>query len=95
MIGLRGLGLTYVIALAVLPFLLLVIWALMDALVRPDSQWAAADQNKTAWVIGLLAGPALLFPVGVMVSLVYLFGIRGRLARVARGYTPSPPVPPA
>ena len=86
-----GLGFFY---LLLLPFVALAVWGLMDALIRPDSHWAAADQNKTAWVIALLAGPAVLFPVGIMVSLVYLFGIRPRLTRVARGYTPSARVPP-
>jgi len=79
-----------------LPSLALAIWATMDALVRPDSQWAEADQSKTAWVIGLLVGPIALFPVGVMVALVYLFGIRSRLTSAARGYGASlSRVPPA
>ena len=80
--------------LLLVPYLALTLWAVMDALVRPDSHWMAADQNKVAWVIGLLAGPVALFPVGIMVSLVYLFGIRSRLTRVAGGYTPTVRVPP-
>jgi hypothetical protein len=80
--------------LLLIPFLALVVWAIMDALVRPDSHWAEADQNKTAWVIALLGGPVVVFPVGIMVSLVYLFGIRPKLTRVARGYTPRARVPP-
>ncbi len=80
--------------LLLVPFLLLVVWAVMDALIRPDSEWRAADQNKIAWVIALLAGPVMLFPVGIMVSLVYLLGIRSRLTRVAGGYTPTVRVPP-
>ena len=90
-------GLTFEVGffyLLLLPFVALAVWALMDALIRPDSHWEAADQHKTAWVIGLLAGPAVLFPVGIMVSLVYFFGIRPKLTRVARGYTPSARVPP-
>ena len=88
-----GLGPSFLLLL-ILPFFGVALWAIMDALVRPDSQWREADQNKTAWVIGLLAGPFVLFPVGIMVSLVYLFGIRARLSRVARGYTPTARVPP-
>jgi hypothetical protein len=80
--------------LLLVPFLLLVVWAVMDALIRPDSEWRAADQNKIAWVIALLAGPVMLFPVGIMVPLVYLVGIRSRLTRVAGGYTPTVRVPP-
>ena len=80
--------------LLLVPFLILAIWAVMDALIRPDSHWAAADQNKTAWVIGLLAGPVTLFPVGIMVPLVYLVAIRSKLTRVAAGYTPTVRVPP-
>ena len=71
------------------PCVLLAVWGAMDALVRPDSQWAVADQNKTAWVVGMLFGPIALFPVGIMVPLVYLFGIRSRLTGVARGYGAS------
>ncbi len=89
-----GFGVSF-IYLLLLPFYALAVWAIMDALLRPDSQWREADQNKTAWVMALLAGPIVLFPVGIMVSLVYLFGIRSRLTRVARGYTPTAPVPPA
>src|SRR5947209_19496832 len=40
--------------LLLVPFLLLVVWAVMDALIRPDSEWRAAEQNKIAWVIALL-----------------------------------------
>ncbi len=87
-----GVGFFYML---LLPFLALIVWAVMDALLRPDSDWAAADQNKTAWVIALLGGPVIVFPVGIMVSLVYLFGLRTRLARVARGYTPTTRVPGA
>ena len=81
------------LVLLILPFLVLALWAIMDALVRPDSQWREADQNKTAWVIALLAAPFVLFPVGIMVSLVYLFGIRSRLARVARSNSPIAHLP--
>lgn len=76
------------------PALLLAVWGTMDALVRPDSQWADADQNKTAWVVGMLFGPIALFPVGVMVPLVYLFGVRSRLTGAARGYGASLPRTP-
>ena len=89
-----GFGLSF-LYLLLLPVLALIVWAIMDALVRPDSHWTAADQNKTAWVIGLLGGPVVIFPIGIMVSLVYLFGIRPKLARVARGSTPTALIPPA
>ena len=82
------------LVLLLLPFFALTLWAVVDALGRPDSDWAAADQNKTAWTIGLLAGPVVLFPIGIMVTLVYLFGIRPRLTRVARGHTPAARVRP-
>ena len=78
-----GAGVLFVVAL---PFLGLALRAVMDALVRPDSHWTAADQNKTAWVLGLLAGPVVLFPVGIMVSLGYTPTVRvpqGRQRRQA------------
>lgn len=83
-----------VLLLPLVPFLGLALWAVMDALIRPDSHWAAADQSKIAWVLGLLLGPVALFPVGIMVSLVYLVGIRSRLTKVAGGYRPTVRMPP-
>jgi hypothetical protein len=65
-----------VIILVLLLLLVLPIWAIVDALLRPDSQWAAADQNKVAWVVALAVATFLLGPVGLVVAIVYLVSVR-------------------
>jgi membrane glycosyltransferase len=72
----RHLGLIEVIFLVSLVLLFIPIWAIVDALLRPDSQWAAADQNKVAWVVALAVTTFLLGPVGVVLAIVYLVSVR-------------------
>ena len=60
------------------------VWAVVDASLRPDSQWAAADQNKLVWVLvlglGILAGP-----VGFVLAIVYFASVRPKLNRASSG----------
>ncbi len=71
-----------VIVLVVLVLLLVPIWAIVDAATRPDSQWAAASQSKTLWVVLLVSG--LFLPgVGFVLLVVYLASIRPQLKRAA------------
>jgi hypothetical protein len=72
----RHLGLIEVIFLVSLVLLFIPIWAIVDALLRPDSQWTAADQNKVAWVVALAVTTFLLGPVGVVLAIVYLVSVR-------------------
>lgn len=50
------------------------IWSLIDVLKRPDTQWENAGQNKTIWVIVLVA----LGPLG---TILYLLTARATLKR--------------
>jgi Protein of unknown function (DUF2516) len=76
-----SLGLVEVIFVASLVLLVVPIWAIVDALLRPDSQWAAADQNKVAWVVALAVTTFLLGPVGLIVAIVYLVSVRPKFRR--------------
>ena len=57
------------LALVVLP-----IWGIVDAAMRPGSVWAAAGQNKVVWVV------VQLF-LGALGSAVYFLVIRPQLKR--------------
>lgn len=59
--------------------LALVVWNVIDVAQRPESQFAAAGQNRTLW----LALPIVLTFVGVgwIVSLIYFLAIRPKVIR--------------
>jgi Protein of unknown function (DUF2516) len=59
------------------------LWALIDALVRPDWAWQQASQNKVAWAVAL-AVSLLLFLIGTVIGIVYLATVRSQLAKVQR-----------
>jgi len=62
-----------------LAILALVIWAIVDVSRRPTS--VLSRGAKTAWIVGLVAGTLLFSIAGVVVAIVYLVGVRPRLAR--------------
>lgn len=71
------------------PFLILAligpilsIWALVDALGRPDWAWQASGQSKTVWVVLNVIGILLC---GIVIGLIYLVGIRPKVAMAQRG----------
>jgi hypothetical protein len=68
-----------VIVLLILAVVALPVWAIVDAIIRPDSAWAAADQNKTLWVVMLIVGTFALGPVGLVLAIVYLASIRPKM----------------
>jgi hypothetical protein len=51
------------------------LWGIIDAATRPDSQWAAASQNKVAWIL-------LQVFLGIIGAAVYLLAIRPKLMAV-------------
>lgn len=67
------------ILLVVLVFLVIPVWAIIDAIIRPGGQWAAADQNKVLWIVLLVVGTFVLGPVGLVLSIVYFVSIRPKL----------------
>jgi len=79
-----GLGPVELVVLVVaVPLLVLPIWAIVDAMARPDSQWAAADQSKTLWIVVLVVGTFALGPVGLVLAVVYFVSVRPKLQRAA------------
>jgi len=59
------------------------IWALIDALIRPDAAWRQAGQRQVVWAVAI----ALTLPVclvGTVVALVYLIAIRPQIAAAQR-----------
>lgn len=72
-----GLGPTeLVIILTILPLLVLPIWGVVDAAMRPDSAWSAAGRSKVAWVVLQLVfwGPG---------AIVYFAAVRPKLKAAA------------
>jgi hypothetical protein len=55
----------------------LVVWAIVDAARQP----ALSSGAKAGWIIGLVVGTFLFGVVGLVIALVYLVGVRPRLAR--------------
>lgn len=51
------------------------LWGIIDAAVRPDSQWRAANQNKIVWVL-------LQIFLGIIGAIVYFAAIRPKLKAV-------------
>jgi len=54
------------------------VWAIVDAARRPDWAWQASGQNRTLWLILNVVG---LFVCGLVIGLVYLLGIRPKVAQ--------------
>ncbi len=57
--------------------LALVIWAIVDVARQP----ALSSGAKAGWIIGLVLGTFLFGVVGLVAALVYLVGVRPRLAQ--------------
>ena len=54
-------------------------WALVDVCMRPADAFRAAGQNKTLWLVGILA--AWVVALGWLVGWVYVIAIRPKVAR--------------
>lgn len=58
------------------------IWALVDAIGRPEWAWQASGQSKTLWVVLNVIGILLC---GIVIGLIYLVGVRPKVAMAERG----------
>ena len=65
-----------VIVLVLLLGFVIPLWGIIDAAVRPDSQWAAASQSKVAWIL-------LQVFLGVIGTGAYVLAVRPKLVAVA------------
>ena len=59
-------------------------WALLDTAHRPEWVWALAGRRRVAWLTAILFG-ALVVPVGLVVSSIYLLRVRPELADAESG----------
>ena len=51
----------------------------IDAALKPDAAWQAADQNKVVWVLLQVVGALIFALVGFIAALVYFFAIRPKV----------------
>lgn len=56
----------------------------LHAAMRPDSAWAAADQNKILWVALQLGGLLIFFVPGVLAAVLYWLSVRPKVSRAER-----------
>jgi hypothetical protein len=59
-------------------------WAMLDTAHRPEWVWALTGRRRVAWLAAILFG-AVVVPVGLVVSLVYLVRVRPELADAETG----------
>lgn len=74
-----------------------IVWAIVDVLRRPV--WQFPNGRKVLWVITLVVGWLVLWPMALLSSLLYLVVVRRRIPTVAAApqiysAVPSPPPPP-
>jgi hypothetical protein len=67
-----------------------IVWAMVDVLRRPAWQFPVA--RKVVWVVMLLAGWVLVFPVAAASAVLYLVVLRRRMVTVG---SPSPAPSPS
>lgn len=83
------------LGLLTLGLLVLKIFALVDAAVRPEPVWrAAVTQSKTFWLVLLVVavlfnGLGILAIAGLVAAIVYLVDVRPKLREVQGGGRPG------
>jgi hypothetical protein len=74
--GVGGLLIVLVVTL-VLP-----VWAVIDAAMRPSAAFTAAGSSKPLWITLIVVSWFLTGLIGMILSVVYLFSIRRRVKAV-------------
>lgn len=59
--------------------LAVVVWAIVDVARRPSE--SLPSNSKTWWILGLVLGTLLLGPIGLIVAVAYLVGVKPKLNR--------------
>jgi uncharacterized membrane protein len=62
-----------------------VIAAIIHAATTPHQDFQAAHQSKAAWISAMAILGLVLWPVGIVVALIYLLAIRPKLDLVRQG----------
>jgi hypothetical protein len=66
--------------------LVIAVWALVDASIRPGTAFKAAGQNKALWIILPIVGIFLFSFVGGILGAVYLSAIRPKVRQSQLGW---------
>ena len=75
-----------IILLVVFGFFVLPVWGIIDAAMRPDNVWAAAQRKRCVWIL------VQIF-LGGIGSVVYFIAIRPKLKEIDPVAAPHPPPP--
>lgn len=59
------------------------LWALIDAIVRPNRAFRASRQHKALWIVLLVVGLWLAFVPGGILGVVYLVNVRPKVRAAA------------
>ncbi len=59
--------------------LVIAVWALVDAFLRPGRSFRAAGQNKALWIALPIIGLALFVVVGGLIGAFYLLAVRPKI----------------
>jgi len=59
--------------------LVVTIWGIVDAAMRPDQAWSRAGKNKVLWIALMAGGLLVCGPVGLVLAVVYFATIRPKL----------------
>ena len=72
-----------ILVVTILPLMVLPVWGIVDAAMRPDDVWAAAGQNKIVWVLVQI----FLWALG---AVIYFVLIRPKLIAAGGGAVSRP-----
>jgi hypothetical protein len=67
------------VMILVLAAVVVMIWGIVDAAMRPEAAWTRAGQNKVLWIILMAAGLLGCGPVGLVLVMVYFATVRPKL----------------
>jgi Protein of unknown function (DUF2516) len=68
-----------VVLLVVFIGLVVPVWAIVDAAMRPSGAFSAAGSSKTMWIVLIVVGWLVTGLIGVVLAGVYLVSIRPRV----------------
>lgn len=72
------------LVLAILASWVIPIWAIVDAAMRPDTDFDAIGVSKVTQLLVLAVSALLCGPVGTVIAIVYLATTRRKLSALAR-----------
>ena len=79
-------GASSVILVILLASLVVSVWALVDAAIRPKAAFVAARQNKVLWIVLPIVGILFLGVIGGIIGAIYLAVIRPKVRAAGQAY---------